>query len=98
MDVSDVSRPVDGGVEVHIMVSPNSDRKGADGTNEWRKRLIIRVCSPPLDGKANREAEEFMKELTGCRSEIIKGHANRQKTIMIYGNAEEILRSLRSCT
>ena len=78
------------------MVSPNSDRKGADGMNEWRKCLVLRVRSPPLDGKANKEIEEYIKEVTGCRSEIIRGHTNRQKTVMIYGDADKIIASLET--
>jgi uncharacterized protein (TIGR00251 family) len=94
VNIRDISRPVPGGVEVNIMVSPNSGRQGTDGTNEWRKRLIIRVRSPPLDGKANKEVEEFIGNVTGCRSEIIRGHANRQKTVMIYGDHDKIVASL----
>ena len=96
MRICDVSRPVNGGLEVDVMVSPNSDRRGTDGTNEWRKRLVIRVHSPPLGGKANKEVEEYLEEMTGCRSEIIKGHTNRQKTVMIYGTADKIITSLEA--
>ena len=94
MDVSDVSRPFDGGLEVDIMVSPRSGRYGLDGFDEWRKRLLVKVKAPPLDGKANREVEDLMKELTGCRSEIKSGHLNRLKTVTIYGDPEKIRESL----
>jgi uncharacterized protein (TIGR00251 family) len=96
MDIRDISRPVIGGVEVNIIVSPNSDRQGTEGMNEWRKRLIVRVRSPPLGGKANKEVEEYMAGITGCRSEIIKGHTGRQKTVMIYGDPVRILSSLEA--
>lgn len=81
-------------MEVNVMVSPNSDTQGTDGTNEWRKRLVIRVRSPPLDGKANKEAEEYIKKITGCTCEIIRGHMSRQKTVMVYGDPADIMRSL----
>jgi uncharacterized protein (TIGR00251 family) len=96
VNIRDVSRPVAGGIEVNIMVSPNSDRQGTDGMNAWRERLIIRVRSPPLDGKANKEVEEYMMNITGCRSEIIKGHTNRQKTVMIYGDPDVIISALEA--
>jgi len=91
MNIRDVSRSVAGGVEMDIIVSPNSDRQGTDGTNEWRRRLTVRVRSPPLDGKANKEVEEYITKITGRRSEIIKGHTVRQKTVMIYGDPDIIL-------
>jgi uncharacterized protein (TIGR00251 family) len=96
MKICGLLRNVEGGVEINITVSPNSDAQGIGGTNEWRKRLIVRVRSPPLDGKANREVEELMERRTGCRCEIIKGHTDRQKTIMIYGDPDEITRSLEA--
>jgi uncharacterized protein (TIGR00251 family) len=96
VNIREISRSVTGGVEVNIIVSPNSDRQGTDGMNVWRKRLTVRVRSPPLDGKANREVEEFMENITGCRSEIIKGHTNRQKTVMIHGTPEKIISSLEA--
>ncbi|MCL1984177.1 MAG: DUF167 domain-containing protein [Methanomassiliicoccaceae archaeon] len=96
MNIRDVSRQVPGGLEVDIMVSPNSDRRGTDGMNEWRKCLVLRVHSPPLDGKANKEIEQYIEEATGCRSEIIRGHTNRQKTVMVRGDADKIVGSLEA--
>jgi uncharacterized protein (TIGR00251 family) len=96
MDIRSVSRLVMDGVEVDITVLPNSDRQGTDGMNEWRKRLAVRVRSPPLDGKANKEVEEYLSTVTGCRAEIIRGHTNRQKTVMVYGDRDRILSSLEA--
>jgi len=96
MDISDVSRAVPGGLEVEILVSPRSGRSGPDGFDEWRRRMTVRVKAPPLDGRANREAEEIFRNITGCACEIRYGHLNRQKTIMIYGEPSEICEKLRS--
>ena len=96
MDVSAVSRPQADGLEVDIMVSPRSGRYGLEGFDEWRKRLVVKVKAPPLDGKANKEVEDLMKEVTGCRSEIKSGHLNRMKTVIIYGDPEKITESLRN--
>ena len=95
MDVSDASRPVDGGLEVDISVSPRSDRSGTEGIDEWRKRLIVRVKAPPLDGRANKEVEELFRKVTGCKSEVIRGQTSRQKTVLILGNPDVILKGLR---
>jgi uncharacterized protein (TIGR00251 family) len=96
VNIRDVSKPVTGGVEVNVIVSPNSDTAGTKGLNEWRKRLSIRVRSPPLDGKANNEVIEYFETLTKCKVELKKEHTARQKTVMIYGNAEEIMKALEA--
>jgi hypothetical protein len=96
MDIRDASRPVDGGVEIDVTVYPNSDRQGTKGTDEWRKRLVVHVRSPPLGGRANREVEEYMEKITGSRSEITKGQKSRRKTVTVYGDPEKILSSLRA--
>lgn len=94
MNLSEAVRNVEGGLELDISVSPRSDRSGAEGIDEWRKRLIVRVKAPPLDGRANKEVEALMKKITGCKSEVVRGQTSRQKTVMIHGDAEEIMRSL----
>jgi len=96
MDVSEASRIVDGGVEVDVTVSPRSDRSGTEGVDEWRKRLIVRVKAPPLDGRANKEIQELFRKVTGCKSEIIRGQTSRQKTVYVAGDPEKILDSLRN--
>ena len=95
MDVSDASRPADGGLEIDISVSPRSDRSGTEGIDEWRKRLIVRVKAPPLDGRANKEVEELLRKVTGCRSEVIRGQTSRQKTVLVIGDPDQILKRLR---
>ena len=96
MNVRDASRQVSGGIEADIAVIPSSEVTGTKGMNEWRKRITVRVRSPPLGGKANREVIEFIEGITKCRAEIIRGHTGRQKTVMIYGNADEILKALEA--
>lgn len=98
MDVSDVSRIVADGLEVHIIVSPRAGRIGTDGVDEWRRRLVVKVKAPPLDGKANGEVEDLFKRLTGSRSKITSGHLSRQKTVTVYGDPAEIMDALREWT
>ena len=73
MDVNDVSRRVPEGLEVELLVSPRSSRSGIEGIDPWRKRLIIRVKAPPLDGRANKEVEEVLEECTGLRARVTAG-------------------------
>ena len=95
MDVSEALRMVDSGVEIDITVSPRSDRSGTEGVDEWRKRLIVRVKAPPLDGRANKEVEDLFKKVTGCKSEVIRGQTSRQKTVLVHGDYDSILEALR---
>ena len=95
MDVSEASREVDGGVEVDVTVSPRSDRSGTEGVDEWRKRLIVRVKAPPLDGRANKEIQELFRKVTGCKCEIVRGQTSRQKTVFVMGESGRVLESLR---
>ena len=95
MDVSEASRVADGGVEIDVTVSPRSDRSGTEGVDEWRKRLIVRVKAPPLDGRANKEVEDLFRKVTGCKCEIVRGQTSRQKTVLIIGDPDSILESLR---
>lgn len=94
MELSDVTRRTANGLELDVYVSPRSSRQGPDGFDEWRKRLILRVRAPPLDGKANKEAEGLIKDITGMDSQVIKGMTDRRKTIFIEGDTDIILNKL----
>ncbi len=89
-----MTRKTEDGLEVEIYVSPRSSRQGLDGFDEWRSRLIVRVKAPPLDGKANKEAEKLMGDITGMKSTVIRGLTDRRKTISIQGEPETILKRL----
>lgn len=88
MDIRDVSRKTVDGLEVDVLVSPRSNRSGPEGYDEWRKRMVIRVKAPPLDGRANKEVEDIMNGITGMRCEITVGHMSRQKTVLIRGDPD----------
>lgn len=95
MDIVDVSRPKDGCLEVDVMVSPRSNRSGPEGYDEWRKRLIVRVRAPPLEGRANQEIEEMFRDITGSRCAVTAGHTNRMKTVTVYGDPVAASDSIR---
>lgn len=94
MKVSDVCRSGSGYVDVDISVSPRSNRPGPDGYDEWRRRLILRVSAPPLDGRANKEVCQYFSDLTRMRAEVTNGMTSRQKTVRISGDPEDILAKL----
>ncbi|MDD2411150.1 MAG: DUF167 domain-containing protein [Candidatus Methanomethylophilaceae archaeon] len=88
MQLSDVSRKTAVGLEVSLYVSPRSSVSGIDGFDLWRKRLIVRVRSPPLDGRANREVEEIIGGITGMKTVVKSGAADRRKTVLVEGDAD----------
>lgn len=96
MDVSEAMREVKDGVEIDISVSPRSDRSGAEGMDEWRKRLTVRVKAPPLDGRANKEVESLFRTITGFKSEVVRGQTSRQKTILVHGDMKTVAEAVRS--
>ncbi|MDR1404352.1 MAG: DUF167 domain-containing protein [Candidatus Methanoplasma sp.] len=95
MRIEDVIRARDQGVEADVLVSPRSGRSGVEGIDEWRSRLIMKVKSPPLDGKANREVEEILSRMTDSKAEVISGHTSRQKTVFLKGDPGTIISKLR---
>ena len=95
MKCEDVCRTFAGGVEVDVSVSPRSNRSGPDGYDEWRRRAVVRVRAPPLDGRANRELAEMFRDITGFRSEVTSGQTSRQKTVTVTGDPDEVMSKLR---
>ncbi len=94
MKVSDVCRSGDGWVDIDISVSPRSNRPGADGYDEWRKRMILRVSAPPLDGRANKEVCQYFSDLTGFRADVTNGQTSRQKTVRVHGDPGKVMAKL----
>lgn len=75
---------VDEGILVQIEVSTKSNKFEIAGYNDWRERIEIRIKSPPLKGKANKEIINEFSKLTKKDVEITSGHKSRQKTLKIY--------------
>lgn len=97
MTIDEAMRSKDSGVELDVIVSPRSNRSGVEGVDEWRNRMVIRVKAPPLDGRANKEVEKVLSDMTGCKTTVISGHTNRQKTVFIEGDPKAIVQKLRAC-
>jgi uncharacterized protein (TIGR00251 family) len=95
VDATDALRTVKGGVELDIMVTPNAKVSAIGGMDEWRRRLIIKVQAVPADGRANRAVVDLLSEWFGVKVEIVRGHTDRHKTILVPLSLEDAARRLR---
>lgn len=77
-------KEVHDGILVDIEVSPKSKKFEITGYNEWRERIEIRLKSPPLKGKANKEIVNEFSKLTKSDVEIISGFKSHHKTLKLY--------------
>lgn len=73
---------------VDIEVSPRSSKFEISRYNPWRRRLEVKLKSPPSKGKANRELIREFSRILSRDVEIIKGIKSRNKTIKIKGIKE----------
>ena len=76
--------------EIDIMVTPNAKTASVGTVDQWRKRLIIKVQDLPLEGRANNAAESLLKDFFGVPVEIIRGHADRHKTVLVHQDIESV--------
>jgi uncharacterized protein (TIGR00251 family) len=89
VDASEVLRPVKGGTELDIMVTPNAKKAQVGEIDAWRRRLIVKVRALPTEGRANQAVENLLSDIFGTRVEIVRGHTDRHKTVMVPLPIEE---------
>lgn len=76
---------------IQVKVIPASSRSMIAGIIDGA--LKIKLNSPPIEGKANKECVVFLSKLLKIPKssiEIIKGDKNKLKTLTIKGNTEEL--------
>ncbi len=95
MEPSEAMRRKDGGTEVDVTVSPRSSRSGIGGVDEWRKRIIVRVKAPPLEGRANKEVAAVFAEATGFKAEVVSGMTSHQKTVFVAGDLDAVCAAVK---
>ena len=86
--------PTRDGVLIRLRVSPGARRSEIEGAY-GEDTLKLRLAAPPVDGKANAEAERFLAKTLGVgRSEVsvVRGVAGRDKTVLVRGASERELR------
>ncbi len=70
-------------MKVRVRVKPNSKKVGVEEKGEF---LLVRVKSPPTEGKANRELIEVLSDYFGVpksRIRIVSGQSSRNKLVEI---------------
>ena len=74
------------GIIVRVKVTPNSSKTAI--TTDSTDRLIVKLTSPAVEGKANKQLLKFIgKKLRVPPSSItiLRGHASREKVLFIPG-------------
>jgi hypothetical protein len=69
-----------------IKVLPRSSRAGIVG--QYGDALKVKLTSPPVEGKANKELVEMLAKEFGVPKkniEIISGQSSRNKIVRLYG-------------
>jgi uncharacterized protein (TIGR00251 family) len=92
--VEDFVRPAKGGAYLKIRVSPGAKSTAVKGLyGEGAIRLS--VAAPPIDGRANTEAERYLATLIGVersRVAVVKGASSRDKLVLVEGVEPEAVR------
>ena len=79
-----------GGCRLCIRVTPRSSRNKVDGLRDGA--LKIRLCAPPVEGKANAVLVEFLSEQLGVSRravQLVSGQQGRHKLIEVSGISAE---------
>ncbi len=74
-----------------VSVQPNAKRTAADGWHDGALR--IRLCAPPVDGKANQLLIEWLAGELGLPRraiELVRGETSRRKWVEIDAPVERV--------
>jgi uncharacterized protein len=87
---------VRGGILLNLRISPGARRSSIEGPY-GESALKLKVAAPPVNGRANAEAERFLAALLGIpRSDVtvVRGASSRDKVILIHGVREDELQTI----
>lgn len=82
------------GAILNIRISPGARQTSIEGAY-GEDALKLRVAAPPVDGKANAEAERYVAVLLGVSKSdvsVVKGASSRNKSILIRGAGAQDVR------
>jgi hypothetical protein len=86
-----------GGSVVSVRVTPGSGRSGL--VDHHGDELRIRVCSPPVDGRANDEVLAVIAEVLGLRPRSVRlaaGRASRSKSVAVDLAPDAVLAAIEA--
>ena len=79
-----------------VSVQPNAKRTAADGLHDGALR--VRLCAPPVDGKANELLIEWLAEQLGVPRRavtLVRGQTARRKWLAIDAPPAQVAQWLR---
>lgn len=79
------------GQHIHIHVIPNSNENKAIVKNQ---RIVVKIKSKPVKGKANKELVNLLRKLTGRKVIILHGETAQDKVVDIEGLTEQDLKQI----
>ncbi|MGB6065709.1 MAG: DUF167 domain-containing protein [Desulfomonilaceae bacterium] len=74
------------GIIIRVKVTPNSSRNAV--IREHDDRLTVKLTSPPVEGKANKQLLKFIGKKLGAPPSsimILRGHSSREKVLFVPG-------------
>ncbi len=74
------------GIILKVKVTPNSSRNAL--ILDHGDRLAVKLTSPPVEGKANKQLLKFIGKKLGVPPSsitVLRGHASREKVLFIPG-------------
>ena len=83
------------GTRVRVRVQPKSSRNQVVGCRG--ETLRLRVTAPPEEGQANEAVVSLLAgvlDVPKSRIEIVRGHASRDKMVVVWLAPEEVRRRL----
>jgi len=87
------------GISIKISVIPNSSKSFIVGVLDGA--LKIKLNSPPIEGRANKEIIEFLSKLLGLPKSsisILRGDKSKLKTLLIKGNKDMLQVKIKNIT
>ena len=93
-----MSQPPQPSTRLRVRVQPKSSKNEVVGYRGGTLRL--RVTAPPEGGRANEAVISLLADaldLPKSQVEIVRGHASRDKLLVVWLTSEEIKRRLESC-
>jgi uncharacterized protein len=86
------------GAKIQLRVSPGARSTSIAGAY-GEDAIKLRVAAPPVEGKANVEAECYFAELlevTTSAVSVVRGASSRNKTVLVRGVETEGVREILS--